>query len=104
MFHTILHRTACKSDHRQRHAALLVKGGRPIRFAYNKNGKHAEHRAIMGISLEILKGATIYSFRLAPSGKVALAKPCEMCEKRLREAKVRKVWYTTDEGWEMEKL
>jgi tRNA(Arg) A34 adenosine deaminase TadA len=41
---------------------------------------------------------TIYVSRFFRDGKMALAKPCPVCEMALREAGVKKVIYTTEKG------
>lgn len=67
------------------------------------NMLHSELSALFTAKFKDLKGCTAYVYRETNCGATRLAKPCSICEAALREAGIRKVYYTTDSGYEMEK-
>lgn len=104
---------AYRSSARQRHAAIIVKGGRVMNVGINRchnnprdypagmidtcveqNGIHAEVAAMRGVDEDILRGATIYVARVSPGGNVSLSKPCKRCTDALNKSGVRKVIYS----------
>lgn len=56
---------------------------------------HAEVAAIRAYKGN-LQGATLYVARLGRNKRAAMSKPCEGCEKAIREAGIKKVYYTVD--------
>lgn len=60
---------------------------------------HAEAR----LSRKLDANAIVFVIRVRANGDLALAKPCENCERLLRKKKVSKVFYSTNEG-KIEKL
>lgn len=95
---------------RWRLAAVIVKGGSVLSHGIsvkrndplcNSNGEgcseHAEINAMRQCSADRLQGAVIYVARITRGGRVALAKPCKMCEDALRTAGVKRAIYTQDE-------
>jgi tRNA(Arg) A34 adenosine deaminase TadA len=90
-------------------SAVIVRGGNVISFGHNKAAKngicarygkwfthtHAEMDAISQARRSDLKGATMYvARRLRLNGSLALARPCEICQKVLRDYGIRKAVYT----------
>lgn len=60
---------------------------------------HAELDAI--ISCHNTKGATIYVARSLFNGSNGLAKPCKFCQDIIRTAGIKKIVYTTYDGFEI---
>lgn len=104
-----------------KHGSVLVKGGRIINVAYNKNNttsfgkkfrenilgratKHAEINVIYNIDKNTTTGATVYVVRVGKSGDFRLSKPCSMCEEVLKFCGIKKVVYSTGNGFEICKL
>lgn len=58
---------------------------------------HCEARLVRKLD----KGATVYLARTAANGDWANSKPCPDCQRAMRRAKVKKVFYTTaPNAWE----
>lgn len=112
---------ATKSDFRCfKHGAILVRGGKIINSAHNEcvhskfadrfkkhdgwGTKHAELSVILGIDRKVTTGADVYVVRINPSGLIKNSKPCAMCEDVLRFVGVRRVFYSTNTGYEVMKL
>ena len=105
-----------KSEYHHKLGAVLIKKGRVIGLGFNKSNKthpksktpyntiHAEFDAIIGLSLEELKGAEIYVYREYKDGKPALAKPCQHCLQLIIQAGIKKIHYTTNDGIMEEKI
>jgi deoxycytidylate deaminase len=95
------------SASRQRHGALIVKGGRVLAVGINSDRNHpsvcsdprqqasicAERAAIRACDGLDLRGAIIYSARVTKRG-VGLARPCERCEAAILEAGIKRVFWT----------
>lgn len=61
---------------------------------------HAEMDAIFSISLENLRGATVYVARVLQStGELSLARPCESCYEMLENSGVKKIVFSMSGGW-----
>ncbi|ASR76603.1 deoxycytidylate deaminase [Streptomyces phage Samisti12] len=98
-----------KSNMKQRHGAVIVKGGRVLSRGWNllKNDPnnvsdehierfcsvHAEAMAIARCKKAI--GATIYIAR-NKSGNARHSKPCDACHAAIDAAGIARVVYTTD--------
>ena len=100
--------------------AVLVRNGRTISAGFNSfkksspnsktryNGIHAEFHCIRkcmsrgefrpGFDSGQLQGVTMFVARTTRKGKVAMAKPCTHCQELLRLLRLRRVYYTTQEG------
>lgn len=63
---------------------------------------HAEEDCLTSVGCAA--GATVYVARVTPAGARALARPCPACWKKLKEAGVRAVVYTTGSGIEAARL
>lgn len=74
------------------------------RFASGENGTtlsiHAEVKAILSCPRRQLTGAEIWIFRADRYGKPALAKPCEKCLSIIEDVGIKRIYYTTSEGYE----
>jgi deoxycytidylate deaminase len=105
-----------------RHGAVLVKGGSILSVAYNKDDytsfasrfrprdcgpatRHAETECILGASKERSSRADMFVCRINRSGEFRLSKPCLMCHIIIKNAGIKRVFYTTNYGGiEMYKL
>lgn len=107
------------SDHRVKVGAVIVKR-KPIIACANKNvthplyadpskGKssslHAEIRCIIHSKCDLL-GSDIYVYRETKDGESALARPCKVCLQALREAGIKRMYYSIKEYpyYKVEKL
>jgi deoxycytidylate deaminase len=102
-------RLSLKSNMKQRHGAVVVKGGRVLSQGWNllKNDPnnvseqyitqfcsvHAEQMALARCKNPA--GATVYVAR-NKSGRERFSKPCETCHAALEAAGVARVVYTVD--------
>lgn len=100
-------KVARKSNCRQQHGAVVLKGGRVISTAYNidKNNPNileeekirmhssicAERRALKGIADP--KGAVIIVVRAKSSGMV-YSKPCDRCRRACQSAGIKAIIYS----------
>lgn len=99
------------STMKTRVGASLVRGGRIMGVASNRMGatpsssvwsRHAE----VGVTMnKDAYGADVYVYREhGLHGTPMLAKPCSACREWLKDVGVRRVYYTTPQGYHMEKL
>jgi len=82
---TSLARLAKKSPCHQRHVAIIVRGGAIIAYATNTLARHAEVRALKEAGSRAA-GATLFSMRLTPAGRIGNAMPCQDCWQAIGEA------------------
>ena len=104
-----------------KHGAVLAKNGTVINASCNKNGfnsfgarfrkkeygcatLHAELGAILNVERSKTEGSTVYVVRVNRRGEKRLSKPCHMCKSALQYCGVKKVIYSTNEGYEVMKL
>lgn len=95
--------------------AVIVRQGIIISAACNtgtkshtyikKNGKdfnktlHAEINAIFKVkNKDILKGATIVTYREKKDGTLGMSRPCPMCYELIKKFGIKKIQYTIDDG------
>lgn len=62
-------------------------------YETNVGSIHAEIRAVI-LSGQDLKGGSIYVYREYKTGKPAMSRPCRLCMEVLKEAGIKKVYYT----------
>lgn len=109
-----------KSSHKTRFGATLVLKNGKIFKSHNKDLKthpalkrhyphyavsiHAELQTILSVNSyrydHEIKGSKMYVYREDRAGFVKPAKPCHYCMNILRTAGVKRVYYTTKNGWE----
>lgn len=104
------------SDRNQKHAAIIVKGGRILAMKTNKGRNHpdivSDAKTDAAIHAEVaalracppdmdLHGATIYIARAGRRGVPLMSKPCPNCQDALRARGIRKVIYTVDSQLEL---
>jgi deoxycytidylate deaminase len=98
-----------KSVARQRHGAIIVKGGRVIGAGFNKDKNnpdyispehvkthssvHAEIDAIRDAGWNV-RGAVLYVARVNNHGEDRYSKPCDRCQVVIEETQIKKVIYT----------
>lgn len=95
----------------QRHAAVVIKGGRTLGVGINTTrndpnivdnpkvdaATHAEVAAVRACGDPTnLRGATIYVARAGRNGKSMMSKPCPLCQDFLDNLGIKKVVYTLD--------
>lgn len=67
------------------------------------NMVHAELAAILDHKFIDLKGCHAYVYRENLNGVIGNSKPCKYCEAVLKEAGIKKVFYTIENGYNEEK-
>lgn len=105
-----------QSDHHQsKIGAVILLKKRSLKWGHNRDLKshpylkkfgfhynqsiHAEMAAIFKVkNKENLKGATIVVYRENKKGELAMSRPCEICQRLLREHGFKKMIYTTENG------
>lgn len=99
-----------KSPSRFKLGCIIVNKNRLIGMGHNDMSKthpkvplryktlHAELHALLGLDYHETKGCVVYVYREDRSGKQVNAKPCPMCELALRQAGIKRVYYTHDSG------
>ena len=109
-------RTAGKSPSRFRLGAVLARRNQVLstghnnmarshplqqKYATNRSfvlGLHAEVDACLGVAEADLEGADLYVARILKDGRVAMAKPCQVCIKFIIDVGIRRVYYTQWDG------
>ena len=68
--------------------------------------RHAEIDAIFPLlkNGSNYSGAVIYVARILKNGNIAMARPCSSCEKLIRQLGIKKMYYTTPNGYAVERL
>ena len=96
------------STHQFRVGAVVTHRNQVISFGYNKPTKthpksrnrwgriHAELDAILGVPLDVLRGANVYVVRLTRSGLLATSRPCVDCLAYLRDVGIRKMFFVDE--------
>lgn len=102
-----------KSNARNMHGAVIVKGGRVLGTGYNRNRNHpkivspehiktkcsihAEESAIKDANYDV-RGAIIYVARVSKNGEDRDSKPCARCSELIKEYGIKRIIYTTNSG------
>lgn len=113
-FQKIAVRESLKSSYFYKLGAVLVNKNKVIGKGRNKVASgtrslhiiHAEHDCLRKADKRKIKGSVLFVCRITTGNKqLALAKPCELCQRRLRKNGVRVVYYSLEDGtWGMLKL
>jgi deoxycytidylate deaminase len=115
-FFKLAKRTSFKSPSKIKIGCVIVQKNRVISFGFNNMSKtcpgmntwgsfiHSELSALLGLTAEETKGATAYIYRETANGDLAKSRPCPVCYNALKEAGIKKICYTTENGYEKEKL
>ena len=82
-------------------AAIVVRGGIPISFGFNKKGYrggsiHAEVDALNKLRWQKrgAKDSNIYIYRFLADGGYGIAKPCDNCMETIRKFGVKRIFYS----------
>lgn len=100
----------------QKHGAIIIKGGRTLAVGINRTRNHPDHvpdpktqaavhaevAAIRACGDTNLKGATLYVARVGTKGQQMMSAPCENCQKALKAAGIRKVFYTVEKRMDLD--
>lgn len=95
----------------QKHGCIIVKGGKVLARAVNKNRNHpsictygrvkeeaAVHAEVAAINMikdkSILRGAIIFVARKSKTGTPALSKPCTNCADYIATYGIKRIIYT----------
>lgn len=105
---------ATKSNARNTHGAIVVKGGRVLGSGWNKNRNHptivspehiktncsyhAEEVAMRDAGEDNLRGAIIYVARVNKNGEDRDSRPCSKCDALIRQAGIKRVVFTMEAG------
>lgn len=112
MFH-LARKMAKKSKSSHKLGCVIANRNKVISVGHNDMSKthpksnspfrtlHAEVDALIGLSYLETAGCTAYVFREFKDGRYAMAKPCKACELALIKAGIKRVCYTTDNGWDV---
>jgi deoxycytidylate deaminase len=106
-----------KSDHKRcRLGCVIVKKGNILGVGFNKmrthsrsphpfRTTHAELSAILSATrIDDLVGSDLYIFRQTKDGILANSFPCIYCQDLLKEFKIKTVFYTDKNRYEMRKM
>lgn len=94
--------------------AAIFSGNRLISIGWNSTkthpssktrhkAHHAEFAALVGNYKYDLIGTTLFVTRVTPGGAISMAKPCDECQKVIKAAGIKKVYFTNHYG-HIEKL
>lgn len=93
--------TGCNSNKTDAMQAILDINN----YGCNCEGKlHAESSILIPIikrKIDI-SGAELYIYREKKDGSLGLARPCSSCMKLIKQCKIKKIYYTTDDGYAVE--
>ena len=84
--------------HSHKHAALVYKSGALVAQGVNHDEVHAEVQALKKLWPSERRDTTVVSIRMTRGGVLGMAKPCIACEAYMREAGVKKVIYSDNDG------
>lgn len=60
---------------------------------------HAEQAVLLFHGLDNCKGLSLFTLRITRQNEIALAKPCSVCLKLIKLARIKDVYYTTRTGY-----
>lgn len=115
-FESILRKLRSFSNHPQHQvSSIIVRGNRIFSTGFNKvqthtqsksydNMLHAEVSALIGLDYKTTRGATIYVFREKKTGQLGNSRPCPACQMAIREAGIKRVVYSHEDGWKEERV
>lgn len=106
---------ALKSSCEQRVGSVITLKDKIIAMGHNKQKTHpkapnafkhihGEFDAIMKAPKELLKGSSIYVYRITKGNNQGLSKPCKTCFDFIKKCGIKKVYYSTEFHWETIKL
>jgi len=113
-FFELARQLSYKSDYEsQKLGCVIVKKNKIISVGFNQrkthpksntrfNHIHAELSAVLGVDKELLRNSAAYVYRETKDGKAAMAKPCPACEDVLKRVGIKKVYYSSIDGFKEE--
>lgn len=115
-FFEIAKKLSRKSTYWHKLGAVIVYKNRLIGLGFNNPSKthtrsnnfyktiHAELSAIINAGQDSLEGCEIYVYREHADGSPALSKPCKCCRQIIESVGIKKIHYTTNNGFHTEKV
>lgn len=99
-------------SHHYKHVSILVKSGRILAIAYNRNdrpgklryafygdrGWHSELGVLSRFKPDEIKGATLYTIGVNYNGNLVYSCPCEQCKQLISLYKLKSVYYLNKSG------
>ena len=86
----------------------------PLQKKYNKyrftdEGDHKQHAELAALVPLIrdgidLSNAAIYVYRAHKNGTLAMSRPCPSCMQLIKDVGIKRVFYTTEDGYAYEKI
>lgn len=89
--------------HQDRYNYLRYDGGSSHYYPSKAHAETGVLNRIRYLDIDFSK-VTLFIYRGYKNGAPALARPCASCEKSIRDLRIGKVVYTTDEGYAIEKF
>ena len=77
------------------HGALIIRNGNILSKAFNHETLHAEYNSLKRLWPNKRRGCEVISIRVTSTGLLAMAKPCQACERFLRDNGIKTVYYST---------
>lgn len=105
-----------RSSHHQHHfGVIIVSKHNVVSVGFNTmkthsksktqgNHLHGEISALLGTSFEETDGGSVYIYRRRKCGGTGLSRPCPTCMSALRLAGIKKVYFTTETGYQEERI
>jgi len=101
-----------KSKHNYRIGAVVFKGAKIFGVGHNafrsngihpkyqvwKGSLHAEQAAVLGLDWAKLKGTSMLVVRVTKTGKLAMAKPCQVCMSLINYLGIKNLYYSDRNG------
>jgi len=98
------------SDHpHHKLGAVISRGNRVISLGFNKNKTHTKsnhswkrlHAEISAIikARQDVTSCHIYIYRETKDGQMAMARPCRSCMEAIKEAGIKKIFYSSTNGF-----
>lgn len=80
--------------HQHRLVSLVIKSDNIISIGWNSAHIHSEHAAINRAWRSDIRGCAILTVRFRHDGSIGISKPCALCLERIKNAGIRKVYYS----------
>lgn len=98
------------THHKYKHGAVLMRKNRVLSIGFNQNKTHsrslhafkhihAETDALLSTKVKDLSDAVMYIYREDKDGNPALSRPCSSCLRSLKNAGIKKIYYSIDNGY-----
>jgi deoxycytidylate deaminase len=97
-------RIATKSPHNFRHSSIIIRGGKILSYGHNHNSIHAEVNALNDVWSNKLLNAYIINFRINREGELRNSFPCDNCVTYAKNKGIRKIVFSTENGFKEIKL